>query len=132
MIRLREIKRDYLSRCPNKQTGILSTPPDLDFWILHEFSIGIYFGSKGKLVQMQSSIITIDGRGKILSVDKYCCKLFGYDVEELVGGSVNKIIPSPYKEQHDAYLQNYQHSSIPKIIGKNRIVEGEAKDGSVS
>ncbi len=71
-----------------------------------------------------SSIITINSKGIILSVDKNCCILFGYNLEELVGYNVNKIIPAPYKEQHDTYLQNY--------LTTNRTVEGHAKDQSVS
>lgn len=81
---------------------------------------------------MQSStIITINQSGIIQSVDKNCCKLFGYDLEELVGRPVKTIIPPPYKEQHDTYLANYKRTKVPKIIGKSRVVEGQHKDGSI-
>lgn len=65
-----------------------------------------------------STIITINSQGIILSVDKNACKLFGFTLDELIGHKINKIIPPPYKEQHDSYLDNYQRTSIPKIIGK--------------
>ena len=64
-----------------------------------------------------STIITINTKGIILSVDKNCCKLFGYGLEELVGNNLTKIIPTPYKEQHDAYIMNYLQTQVPKIIG---------------
>jgi len=78
-----------------------------------------------------STIVTINKNGIIQSVDKNCCKLFGYEFEELIGHPVQLIIPAPYKEQHDTYLKNYDTTKIPKIIGKSRIVEGQNKDGSI-
>jgi PAS domain S-box-containing protein len=78
-----------------------------------------------------STIVTINKSGLIQSVDKNCCKLFGYEFEELIGHPVQLIIPPPYKEQHDTYLKNYDATKIPKIIGKSRIVEGQHKDGSI-
>lgn len=81
---------------------------------------------------MQSStIISINKDGIIQSVDKNCCKLFGYDLEELVGHPIRIIIPPPYKEQHDSYISNYMKTKVPKIIGKSRLVEGQHKDGSI-
>ncbi len=78
-----------------------------------------------------STIITINKKGIIQSVDKNCCKMFGYQLDELMGSSVKIIIPSPYKEQHDSYLDNYLRTKIPKIIGKSRVVEGQHKNGSI-
>jgi len=78
-----------------------------------------------------STIVTINKTGIIQSVDKNCCKLFGYEFEELIGNPVKLLIPAPYKEQHDTYLSNYNATKIPKIIGKSRIVEGQHKDGSI-
>lgn len=78
-----------------------------------------------------STIVTINKSGIIQSVDKNCCKLFGYEFEELIGNPVTLLIPAPYKEQHDTYLSNYNATKIPKIIGKSRIVEGQHKDGSI-
>jgi len=81
---------------------------------------------------MQSStIISIDKDGVIQSVDKNCCKMFGYDLEELIGAPVKVLIPAPYKEQHDTYIQTYHQTHVPKIIGKSRVVEGQHKDGSI-
>lgn len=78
-----------------------------------------------------STIITINKDGIVQSVDKNCCKLFGYEFEEMIGNPVKLIIPAPYKEQHDTYLKNFERTKIPKIIGKSRVVEGQHKDGSI-
>lgn len=78
-----------------------------------------------------STIITINRDGIIQSVDKNCCKLFGYELEELIGQPLKILIPSPYKEQHDTYLETYNKTRIAKIIGKSRMVEGLHKNGTI-
>jgi PAS domain S-box-containing protein len=76
------------------------------------------------------SIITINSSGVIQTVDKNCYKMFGYSMEEMIGQPVTIIIPPPYKEQHDSYIENYIKTKRAKIIGKSRIVEGQHKDGT--
>ena len=66
----------------------------------------------------QSAIVTINEEGVIQSIDKSGCALFGYELAELIGHDVTKLIPSPYREQHDSYLRNYKRTGKQKIIGK--------------
>lgn len=55
-------------------------------------------------------IITIDGHGIIESVNRAAENIFGYKARELVGKSVNLLMPSPHREHHDGYLNNYRHT----------------------
>ena len=80
---------------------------------------------------MDSTIITINKKGIIQTVDKNCAVLFGFALEELQGQPIETIIPHPYKEQHATYLQNFLKTGVPKIIGKSRIVEGQHKNGTI-
>ena len=76
------------------------------------------------------SIITIDERGLIDSVNPATLDLFGYQQEELLGKNVKMLMPNPYRDEHDGYLKNYHCSGDKKIIGIGREVIGQRKDGS--
>ena len=77
-----------------------------------------------------SAMIVIDDRGIISSFSSAAERLFGYRPPEAIGKNVKILMPSPYRENHDGYLDRYKVTGEKRIIGIGRLVVGERKDGS--
>lgn len=75
--------------------------------------------------------IMIDACGRISSFNRACEIMFGYQKDEVINQNISLLMPEPYRGHHDQYIQNYQSSLQPKIIGIGREVEGQRRDGSV-
>ncbi|WP_017257713.1 PAS domain-containing sensor histidine kinase [Pedobacter arcticus] len=76
-------------------------------------------------------IITIDDSGLIESINPSGCRLFGYEPEEVKGKNISVLMPEPDKSRHDGYLERYQRTRKPHIIGMGREVTGLKKNGEM-
>jgi PAS domain S-box-containing protein len=74
------------------------------------------------------AIITISEMGIVKSFNPAAESLFQYTAGEIIGKNVNVLMPSPYTEEHDTYLNNYLTTGQRKIIGTGREVEALCKD----
>jgi PAS domain S-box-containing protein len=75
-------------------------------------------------------IVIIDEMGRILDANEATYKAFGYAASELEGENVSILVPSPCREAHDGYLKAYEETGEKKIIGTEREVTAQRKDGS--
>jgi two-component system sensor kinase FixL len=76
------------------------------------------------------AMVVIDENSAILSFSAAAERLFGWTAAEALGRDVSVLMPSPYREQHAAYVERYQTTGERRIIGIGRVVVGERKDGS--
>jgi PAS domain S-box-containing protein len=75
-------------------------------------------------------IITINEHGIINSFNPAAEKLFGYKAPEILGKTVNGLIPENFRSAHEQGLKNYLATGTSKIIGIGREAMGLRKDGS--
>jgi two-component system sensor kinase FixL len=102
-LRSNELARDALARQAHLQS-ILDTVPE--------------------------AMIVIDERGIMQYFSSAAERLFGRRAADAIGQNVKMLMPSPYRDAHDGYLQRYLNTGERRIIGIGRVVVGQRKDGS--
>lgn len=85
---------------------------------------------KSILETVPDAMIVIDENGIIQSFSQTAQRLFGYAPSESIGKNVSILMPSPYREAHQHYLERYLETGERKIIGIGRVVVGQRADGS--
>ncbi len=87
--------------------------------------------AQGVLATAVNAIVTISERGLIETANEATERVFGYAKEEMIGQNVSMLMPEPYREHHDGYLDAYKKTGLRKIIGIGREVIAQRKDGRV-
>ena len=82
------------------------------------------------LDSIPDAMVVIDERGLIQSFSSAAERLFGFTAPDVIGKNVNILMPSPYREDHDAYIERYLRTGERRIIGIGRVVVGQRNDGS--
>lgn len=77
----------------------------------------------------RDAVVVIDGQGIIHEINPACEQLFGYDPDELLGCSVNQMMPEHYGREHDRLIQRPHNTN--GLVGNGREMMGKRKDGSV-
>ncbi|MGO6709935.1 hybrid sensor histidine kinase/response regulator [Rhizobium leguminosarum] len=76
------------------------------------------------------AMVVIDDKGVVLSFSKAAEKLFGMSSDQICGRNVSSLMPNPYRDAHDGYIDHYLDTGEKRIIGYGRVVTGHRADGS--
>jgi two-component system, LuxR family, sensor kinase FixL len=74
--------------------------------------------------------LAINERAAIRSFSLAAERLFGYQAPDVIGKNIKMLMPSPYRKNHDGYLERSARNGEKRIIGIGRIVVGERQGGS--
>ena len=77
-----------------------------------------------------SGMIVIDSTGAIVLVNREVERLFGYNRDELVGKSIDVLVPARFRGRHPGYRQQFFHAPQSRPMGAGRDLYGLRKDGS--
>jgi PAS domain S-box-containing protein len=75
-------------------------------------------------------IITIHQNGKIESINRAACELFGYEMDDVIGKNVKILLPDKEAIHHDQYLKHYLETGRSNILGNDREVVAKKSDGT--
>lgn len=75
-------------------------------------------------------IIISSPEGRILRVNREAERIFGYPRQELLGRSIEELIPARLRQAHHAHLAGYVGAPEARAMGSMGAVPGLRKDGS--
>jgi PAS domain S-box-containing protein len=77
-----------------------------------------------------SGILLVDQKGQIVLVNSHIEELFRYGREELIGKSVEILVPERFASQHPEHRARFLAAPTARAMGAGRELFGRRKDGS--
>ena len=77
-----------------------------------------------------NGIVTVNEDGTIVLVNQALAALFGYDRQELLGRSVDLLVPERFRARHPEHRREFFSHPAMRRLGENRFLMGLRKDGS--
>ena len=94
-------------------------------------SLTEYRGQLNAILEMApDGILSVDSHGVILSANATITEIFGYTQAELIGHSVEILIPQAHHHKHAGYIAQYAQTGSAKKMAAGREVTGIHKNGT--
>jgi PAS domain S-box-containing protein len=85
---------------------------------------------EGILAIANDAIISVDSNQRVLLFNQGAEKVFGYTQSEIIGESLDRLLPQRFASAHRKHLQEFAQSpDIARVMGQRREVFGVRKDG---
>ena len=76
------------------------------------------------------AIIEVDREGRIILLNRVTEKMFGYGREELMGKSVELLIPEDLRHMHSQHRSHYWNHPQTRSMGSGLALQGQRRDGT--
>lgn len=96
--------------------------------------VSVVFGTAPEMQALLDAtvdaVLIIDSKGCVETFNRSAERLFGFRAEEVIGRNVSVLMTERDRASHDAYMERYEATGVPHIIGIGREVDARRKDGS--
>ncbi|PZO06972.1 MAG: hypothetical protein DCF28_00555 [Alphaproteobacteria bacterium] len=97
--------------------------------LVTEFPFGADFQSILSLIG--DGVLSTDHTGRVILFNRAAEEIFGYTSDEVLGGSIDALIPTRFHDRHRQDVRRFCSSNAPvrRSMGEGREVLGRRKDG---
>ena len=76
-----------------------------------------------------TAVLFADEQGRITLANPHASRLFGYEPQELVGQTIEILVPHPLHQRHIQHRQDYLRNPQTRLMGVTHDLRAVAKDG---
>jgi PAS domain S-box-containing protein len=77
-----------------------------------------------------NAMVLVNGSGRLTLVNAQTEKLFGYSRDELLGGSIEMLVPERFRRGHPGLRDLFNQAPVARPMGAGRDLYGRRKDGT--
>lgn len=76
------------------------------------------------------AMVMVDDAGWIVLANKFVKDVFGYDDAELLGQSIEILLPARFRDHHGTLRERFGDAPVPRLMGAGQPLYGMRKDGT--